>query len=231
MFELRSLSKSFVSQDQTRPLFNDLNLTCEPGKRYVITGASGSGKSTLLLTLCGIEEPTSGSVFYGGGPVPHFGTVGHEKFLCDTIGLVFQYPYLVPEFSVLENVMLKGLAAGMPNDACLQRGRELLAQVGLVDMAERGPSFLSGGEQQRLALARALFLRPSFLIADEPTAHLDHENTRIIFELIATYQQAGMGVIISSHDPRAVEGADYVFVLRDGQLIRLGQGDEEWLKN
>ncbi len=161
---------------------------------------------------------------YGGSPLPRFGTVAHEKFLCNTVGLMFQYPYLVPELSVLENVILKGLAAGMSSGECRAHGIELLVQVGLADMAERAPSFLSGGEQQRLALARALFLRPRFLIADEPTAHLDATNAQLIFELIATYQQAGMGVIISSHDPRAVEGADQVFVLRDGQLCGLNNG-------
>lgn len=221
MFELKALSKSFTLREERRSIFNDINLICEPGKRYVITGASGAGKSTLLLTLCGIEVPSAGTVFYNGRPIPMFGTIDHEKFLCKTVGLMFQYPYLIPEFTVLENVMLKGFATGMKAEECRVLGQLLLRQVGLEAMADRGPSFLSGGEQQRLALVRALFTSPTFLIADEPTAHLDAENTRLIFDLIKTYQHRGMGVIISSHDPRALEGADQVFVLRDEQLVLL----------
>lgn len=217
MFELHAITKTFTIKDQARCLFKDLSLTCEPGKRYVISGPSGVGKSTLLLMLCGLEAPTGGRVLYNSRPVPVFGSREHELFLCHTVGLMFQYPYLVPEFSVLENVMIKGLASGLSRAECHERGRQLLAQVGLADFADRSPSFLSGGEQQRVALARTLFLRPAFLVADEPTAHLDAVNTAQIFELISSYQQDGnMGVIISSHDSRVSDGADRVFIFGGG---------------
>lgn len=220
MFELRSVTKSFLLHNRTRLLFKNVSFTAGAGKRYAITGASGVGKSTLLLLLCGIEEPTVGSVFFADKPLPRFGTSQHEKFLCQAVGLMFQYPCLVPELTVLENVMLKGLAVRMSHNECELRGRELLEQVGLLGMAERSPSFLSGGEQQRVSLARALFLRPRFLIADEPSAHLDTENARHIFELIGTYQRDGMGVIMSSHDRLVLDSADEIFSLRDEQLVR-----------
>lgn len=215
---MSALAKTFVSPIQTRELFKDVSFICRPGKRMVVTGPSGVGKSTLLLMIAGIEEPSAGTVFYCGAKIPILGMSEHEIFLRDTLGLMFQYPHLVPEFSVLENVMVKGLAAGNGMDICRSEGMALLERVGLAHCADRSPSFLSGGEQQRVALARALFLKPAYLIADEPTAHLDAANAELIFDLISAYQKEGMGVLMSSHDPLALKHADDVVLLRDGSL-------------
>lgn len=218
MIEVSALAKTFGSASQKRELFKDVSFVCKPGKRMVVTGPSGVGKSTLLLIIAGIEEPSAGNIFYEGAAIPTLGMLEHEIFLRETVGLMFQYPHLVPEFSVLENVMVKGLSAGKSMDACRDEGMMLLEKVGLAQLANRSPSFLSGGEQQRVALVRALFLRPAYLIADEPTAHLDSANAELIFDLISKYQEAGMGVLMSSHDPLSLRHADDVVLLRDGTL-------------
>src|SRR5262249_16379625 len=137
-----------------------------------------------------------------------------------SIGLVFQYPYLIKELTVLENVMLKGLIAGKNNTECSQEAHILLEEVGLADKTYSYPGQLSGGQQQRLALARALMNRPHFLLADEPTGNLDMQTGKTIIDLIKKAQtQWSMGIIISSHDASVAQEMEKIFELKDGFLV------------
>lgn len=173
----------------------------EQGKTYALQGVSGTGKSTILQLLAGLEQPTEGKIFYNDRSLATFSDSDHQKFLHATIGLVFQLPYLIDELSVRENVMLKALIAGQTGSDAHKKADDLLAHVGLHHKSQTSPAALSGGEQQRVGLARALFIQPQFLLADEPTAHLDHETKKIIMSLILEFQKSsGMGVIIATHD-------------------------------
>ena len=169
--------------------------------------------------LAGLEKPTAGAILFNGRDIAQFTSVEHQNYLQKHIGLVFQYAYLIPELSVLENVMLKATIAGMPAHQAHEQARHLLHTVGLEPLAQRLPGGLSGGEQQRVAIARALMGKPDFLCADEPTAHLDEENKHRIRDLLALFQrEVGCGLIICSHEPALFSASEHVLTLHDGIL-------------
>lgn len=196
-----------------------VSVSFEYGKTYGITGISGSGKSTLIYLLAGLDLPTRGSILYQGVDINSLNHIQKAHFLNTSIGMAFQYPYLIKELTVLENVMIKGMVAGISHQECMRQAHELLALVGLAPMTCFYPGQLSGGQAQRVALARALMNNPSFLIADEPTAHLDRQTGALIIDLIfALQQKKGMGVIISSHDEQVIAQMATVYELKDGLL-------------
>ncbi len=216
-----NLEKTFSCGTGFLPVLRGISATFEPGIGYAIMGVSGSGKSTLMHILAGIEAPTSGSVSYGEQTL-HTGNHAYTShILRESIGLVFQRPYLVTELTVLENVMLRGLINKIPHRLCIERSMELLSAVGLTDKAHISPVLLSGGQQQRVAVARALFTRPAWLIADEPTGSLDRETGRKLLEIIRQGQKAwGMGVIMSTHDTNAASYMDLHYKLDNGLLLK-----------
>lgn len=215
VFSIKNLSKNFQ-----QPVLRDITITFEQGKSYALSGISGSGKSTFLHILTGFEKPTSGTVTFNNSDIHAFSAQEHEQFLQNSIGILFQTPHLVQELTVLENVMLKGLAAGMSKKEALEKAFELLAAVDLVDKAPQKPSVLSGGEQQRVALARALMNDPLFLLADEPTAHLDVYARDMILQLLHAYTTTkNRGLIVSSHDPYVTHTMNYQYMLEQGALI------------
>ncbi len=188
--------------------------------RYVITGASGSGKSTFLHMLAGLEKPTEGYVAYHNERIDHYTAAQKELFYNQHIGILFQQPYLIPELSVLENVMIKGILAKKNNNEVKKEALELLERVGLTDKAYVLPGTLSGGQQHRAALARALCNRPRFLLADEPTGNLDAKTGAVIIDLVLAYQEEyAMGLIISSHDPEIKKRMHTVLELKNGFLL------------
>ena len=193
--------------------------TFHENNTYALTGVSGTGKSTIMHLLAGLEQPTEGKVLYGGRSLATFSDNEQQKFLHGTLGLVFQLPYLLDELSVRENVMLKGLITGQTGALAQKKADALLAEVGLLHKADVYPAALSGGEQQRVALVRALFVQPTFLLADEPTAHLDQETKTLILSLIREFQESsGMGVIIATHDETVAASMQKQVAIVSGQL-------------
>jgi ABC-type lipoprotein export system ATPase subunit len=214
------VSKSYIQGTDTIVVLHDISASFEQGKSYAITGISGSGKSTLIHLLAGLDIPSAGQIFFDGANIAQFSEDQKSRFLNKSIGLVFQYPYLIKELSVLENVMIKGLIGGIASDECARQAKELLANVGLSEKITAYPGQLSGGQQQRVALARALMNNPDFLLADEPTGNLDMQTGNAIIDLIVRLQkEREMGIIISSHDAYVTERMQMVYELQNGTLI------------
>jgi len=212
--------QQFQQGKETVTLLTGASYTFEQGTSYALLGVSGTGKSTILQLLAGLEQPTEGTILYQDRSLAKFSDTEHQQFLHATVGLVFQLPYLIDELSVRENVMLKGLISGFAGEIAEKKADRLLEQVGLLHKANSYPAALSGGEQQRIALIRALFVQPQFLLADEPTAHLDHESKKLIIALIKEFQESsGMGVIIATHDPEIAALMDKRVSIIDGKLV------------
>ncbi len=217
--ELKQISKEFYQADKKLTLFTDVSYTFTQGQTYALTGVSGTGKSTLLHIIAGIEKPTSGAIQYDGVSYATFSAERQRNHLNRRLGIIFQYAYLINELSVSENVALKARIAGISYALATQQAHELLNQVGLLHKADAMPATLSGGEQQRVALARALMLRPPFIVADEPTAHLDEDNKKRVIELLIDCSTLfGSGLIISSHDSFIVEKMQHKLMIHKGKL-------------
>ncbi len=216
---LDTVSKSFDTQAGALEVLKEVSHSFKQGKSYAITGASGTGKSTLLHILAGLTEPNKGAVYVDECNVSLFGQEERERFLNNTIGLLFQVPYLIKELTVLENVMMKGLIVGKNSEECTQEAVALLEIMGLQDKAYERPPVLSGGQQQRAALARALFGKPAFLLADEPTGDLDPHTGKIIIDLLLKCQKTwGMGIIMSTHDAYVADAMQEIYELKGGVL-------------
>ncbi len=208
-----------LTQAHKTPIFHSISMQFLQNSSYAITGVSGTGKSTLIHLLAGIEIPDAGAVFCNGVNVNQLQASLRTRFLNQTIGLLFQKPYLIAELSVVENVIIPGLIIGKNNRESLEIARDLLVFLGLEGKLQSRPSSLSGGQQQRVALARALFNKPSFLLADEPTGSLDPKTAKEIVSFLQLCQKKwGMGLIISTHDMHLAESMDYIYEIKDGQL-------------
>jgi len=211
------LKKSFLQGKKGLHVLNGITVDFQQGKTYAITGVSGSGKSTFMHLLAGLDAPSSGTITYDGTDLTKLTTDARMKFLNKEIGLVFQDPFLIRELSVLENCMIKGLIAGNSFQTEISRAMELLEKVGLADKAYCKPGALSGGQQQRVAIVRAIFNRPTFLLADEPTGSLDETMGNEIVNLLLTCQKEwNMGLIVSSHDPVVYKRMEIIYQLHNG---------------
>ena len=218
---VQDISKVFIQGSEKITILENINATFSQKKSYAITGISGSGKSTLIHIIAGLDTPTIGKILFNDQDIQAFSPSQRSLFLNQSIGLVFQSPYLIRELSIFENVILPGLISGRSKHDCTQRADELLEKVGLLEKRMSKPGELSGGQQQRIAIARALFNEPDFLIADEPTGNLDIATGRTIIDLLLTcHHDLGMGLIISSHDEYVTERMDVVYELHQGILHR-----------
>jgi len=201
------------------PVLQELDLEVPAGEMLAVTGASGVGKSTLLHVLGTLDRPERGRVRVGGEDVSGLPEDRLRAFRNRTLGFVFQAHHLLPEFSALENVMMPGLIARLPRDEVRVAAVRLLGELGLAHRAEHRPGALSGGEQQRVAVARALVRSPRLLLADEPTGNLDEETGDQLFALLRKVNaERGITVILVTHSPRIASGCDRVLRLEAGRL-------------
>jgi putative ABC transport system ATP-binding protein len=217
MIELRSVSKTVKSGDHQLTILHALDLLVPSGRRLAIVGPSGSGKSTLLGLIAGLDSPSTGSILIDGTDVTRLGEDQLARLRGEKIGFVFQSFHLIPSLTALENILVPMEIAGR-RDAP-GRARDLLAEVGLEDRGHHYPSQLSGGEQQRIAIARALSNEPVIVLADEPTGNLDTKTGHHVIELLlAINQQRGATLVVVTHDPEIASMADARVYLRDGQV-------------
>jgi lipoprotein-releasing system ATP-binding protein len=213
--------KSFIQGNQTSIVLDTIDICFMQGITYAITGHSGSGKSTLIHLLAGLDTPSQGNILYNNTTLSAFSQKEITTYRNQTIGLVFQSPYLIKELTVLENIMLPGMIANYDTTILQETARMLSAHIGIFEKIDCKPGELSGGQQQRVALARALINHPKFLIADELTGNLDFFTGQKIVDLIVQCQKEwGMGIIISSHDDYVANAMNEVYELNNGLLTK-----------
>jgi len=192
------------------------------GTKCVIVGVSGSGKSTLLNIIAGLDSVTGGSVCVNGKDVAKMNERSLPEFRRSVLGLIFQFHYLLKDFTALENVFLPAYMAGVPKRAAMEKAKSLLNDVGLSSRAEHLPSQLSGGERQRVAVARSLVNDPELILADEPTGNLDEEIAdEIIKILMKSAHEMGKSVIVVTHSKKIADAADVVLKIHEGKLYHL----------
>ncbi len=196
---------------------NGVSVAVEKGEFTAIMGPSGSGKSTMLNLVAGVDRPTSGTVVVGGTDLGKLGETGLARFRRDHIGFVFQFFYLLPNLTALENVLLP---AQLKGNSATGRARELLDQLGITDVANRYPARLSGGQQQRVAIARALINKPTLLLADEATGALDTRSGEQVMELLGELHRDGQTILLVTHDAKlATRNAARVISVVDGRIV------------
>ena len=222
--EARSLSKTYTGEGAPVTVFANLSLTLPEGQFAAIMGPSGVGKSTLLHLLAGIDRPDGGSVMLFGQDMEALSARDRARFRNQSIGFVFQFHHLLPEFTAQENVAFPHLIAGMPAREAAQRAAELLARVGLADRRDHLPRSLSGGEQQRVAIARALARGPKLMLADEPTGNLDAESAASVFDLVEElHRERGMTTVLVTHNPDLAGRCDKIYSMsREGITLARG---------
>ena len=218
MISIRGLSMRFMSGGTVVDVLTGISLDVPAGQFLAVNGPSGSGKSTLLGLVAGLDRPTTGRITVAGVEITQLGEDELARFRRDTIGYVFQSYHLIPTLTALENVAVPLELAG-ERDA-LGRARTLLGEVGLAERAHHYPVQLSGGEQQRVAVARAVCRRPRLLLADEPTGNLDSATGKQIIELlVALNRNLGSTLALVTHDSALAAHADRIVTLRDGRIV------------
>lgn len=217
-----ALTKTYGSGDTATYALKGVSFTLEEGEFASIIGQSGSGKSTLLNLLGLLDTPTEGSVSYRGQDAGSLSKKARAGLRNGLVGFVFQFHYLLPEFSVLENVIMPSLIGGAAFDAALKsRAIETLAMLGLEGLEAKNANALSGGQKQRVAIARALMNRPALLLADEPTGNLDTVNTEAVYKLFRQVSaETGTAFLIVTHDRSVAQQTDRVLEVTDGLLVQ-----------
>ncbi len=214
-----NLYKNYCFDKRTVEVLKGIDLEIYEGEIVAIMGPSGVGKSTLLHILGVLDRPSSGRVLINGVDIFHFNDSALADYRNKTVGFVFQFHHLLPEFSALENVMLPGMIAGINQSIIRKRAIELLTEVGLGERLDHRPNELSGGEQQRVAVARALINSPKLLLADEPSGNLDRQSAEALHQLFwELNKKLNQTLIIVTHNLELAEQADRVIELFDGRV-------------
>ena len=214
----KNLTQIFDNGDHKVTAVNDVSLTIDTGSLIALTGRSGSGKSTLLYQLACLLRPTSGSIYYGDTNPYGLSLKDRNKYRAENIGILYPDFRLLPYLSIDDNIATPALALDLSTDEIQSRTESLVERFSLSNRIHHLPGALSSGEQQRTALARALFAQPSTLIADEPTGNLDEENSRSIIDMLKEYTDQGNTVLIATHDPIVIDAADKILTMSGGKL-------------
>lgn len=212
---LNSLNKSYGK----KPVLFDINLEIPTGSFTILKGVSGSGKSTLLSIIGGIEPMTSGQVMIDNQDVSKLKGKARADFYRHKIGFIFQGFYLQPQLTIVENIALMGIFAGMPKKEREARAKELAEKLGISEVLGNLPAEVSGGQAERACAARAMFMHPEIILADEPTNNLDPENAKNVIEMLKQIQQeTGATMIVASHDPLVEKYATQIVNIREGRV-------------
>ena len=219
VLETRSLERSFIQGEVTIDVLRGVDLAIQPGEIVALLGPSGSGKSTLLQAVGLLEGGFRGSIRLRGEEAARLDDEGRTRLRRDLLGFVYQFHHLLPEFNAVENVVLPQLVRGVEPETARKRARDLLGTLGLGDRLEHRPSKLSGGEQQRVAVARALANKPPLVLADEPTGNLDEHTADAVFaEFLNLVRNEGTAALVATHNERIAARMDRVVRLHEGRL-------------
>lgn len=220
ILQATAVFKSYSLGKRRLEVLRGIDLTVQRGEFVALRGASGAGKSTLLHLAGGLDRPDSGTLLVAGTDLSTLSQTQLTTFRNRRIGLIFQAYHLLPELDALENVMLPGRMARRPAAEVRDEARELLTRVGLAERMEHRPYELSGGEQQRVALARCLINRPELILADEPTGNLDTRTGLEVLELLLSLgPERGTTLVVATHDSKVADRAGRVVVLEDGRVV------------
>ncbi|AIL12730.1 ABC transporter [Candidatus Paracaedimonas acanthamoebae] len=219
VLELRNVQRTFIQGDQRLNVLNDVNLSLNAGEIIALVGSSGSGKSTLLQLAGLLEFPSKGEVYIAGNACGKMNDRERTALRLSMIGYVYQFHHLLPEFNALENIMLPQLIAGCSTNEAEIHANRLLQSFNLGNRATHRPSRLSGGEQQRVAILRAVANQPKILLADEPTGNLDEATAELVFnELVGLVRKHKMAALIATHNPELAKRMDRTIQLHSGTL-------------
>jgi lipoprotein-releasing system ATP-binding protein len=225
LIQARNIRKSYWIERTETPVLKGVDLEIGPRALTAIVGASGTGKSTLLHVLSSLDPPSEGEVLFEGAPLYGRRDADLSRFRNRTMGFVFQFHHLLPEFTARENVMMPLLVRGDSKGGAQQKADGLLGRLGLMARADHRPAELSGGEQQRVAVARALVGEPRIVFADEPTGNLDEENgTKLIDLLLELHREREMALVMVTHNPAAAARFPEKIRLEDGRVGKAGAG-------
>ena len=217
LLSAKNLTKHYTMGDTVLPVLKGLNLELQAGEIVAVVGESGAGKSTLLHILGLLDRPNAGELLFGNRDLCALSPDDSAHFRNREIGFIFQFHHLMPEFNAVENVVMPARIARLPLGASIERAQYLLGRVGLSQRLDHRPNELSGGELQRVAVARALINEPSIVLADEPSGNLDHKNSEVLHDLIwQLAREQGCTFVIATHDTRLAQRADRLMLLEDG---------------
>ena len=219
---INQLEKTYVSKGETLTILKDLSLLVPEGQKVIVVGESGSGKSTLLNIIAGIDSATKGTVIAGDWNISDLKEKDLTDYRANFLGLVFQFHYLLKDFTALENVFLPAYMKGLGKKTAIEKAKVLLEDVGLADRMTHLPNELSGGERQRVAVARALINDPKLILADEPTGNLDPANATMISDLLfSMVEKHKKTLILVTHDSKIAQKGDVCYSIKDGKLVTL----------
>jgi lipoprotein-releasing system ATP-binding protein len=219
LISIKKLNKKFFTPGGDLHILKDITLDLQKGEMAAIMGPSGVGKSTFLHIVGTLDSPTSGNVFYDNVDVFNLKGDRLAEFRNKTIGFVFQFHHLLPEFNAIENVMMPALIAGIKRDEAYERAGRVLGEVGLTGRVLHKPGEISGGEQQRVAVARALILEPGVILADEPTGNLDTQTGEELFTLLSELNKKGLTFLIVTHNEDLASQCGRIIRMLDGRVM------------